>query len=106
MPAQDEVEAVAVLLPAPDAARVAIELWDEGDAVVPLDPGAPPPDLERSLAALRPTVLVDGDGRHRRPDGIPAAAGVAAIVATSGTTGERKGVELTFAGLRASGAAV
>ncbi|HEV8625625.1 MAG TPA: fatty acid--CoA ligase family protein [Acidimicrobiia bacterium] len=106
MPAQDEVEAVAVLLPAPDAARVAVELWDEGEAVVPLDPAAPAPDLERSLAALRPTALVDPDGRHRRPDGIPAAAGVAAIVATSGTTGERKGVELTFAGLKASGAAV
>jgi len=106
MPAQDEVEAVALLLPAPDAARVAVELWDEGEAVVPLDPAAPAPDLEQSLAAFRPTVLVDRDGRHRRPDGIPAAAGVAAIVATSGTTGERKGVELTFAGLHASGAAV
>jgi O-succinylbenzoic acid--CoA ligase len=106
MPAQDEVEAVAVLLPAPDAAGVAVELWDEGEAVVPLDPAAPAPDLERSLAALRPTALIDRDGRHRRPEGIPTAAGVAAIVATSGTTGERKGVELTFAGLKASGTAV
>src|SRR5437868_2679165 len=106
MPAQDEVETVAVLLPAPDAARVAMEHWAARQAVLPLDPAAPAPDLDRSLAALRPTVLVDRDGRHRRPDGIPAAAGVAAIVATSGTTGERKGVELTFAGLRASGAAV
>ena len=106
MPAQDEVEAVAVLLPAPEAARAAVEVWDDGNAVVPLDPAAPAPDLERSLAALRPTALVDKDARHRRPDGIPTAAGVAAIVATSGTTGERKGVELTFAGLKASGAAV
>jgi o-succinylbenzoate---CoA ligase len=106
MPAQDEVEAVAVLLPPPDATRVAVELWDERNAVVPLDPAAPGPDLERSLAALRPTALIDRDGRHPRPEGIPAAAGVAAVVATSGTTGERKGVELTFAGLRASGAAV
>jgi acyl-CoA synthetase (AMP-forming)/AMP-acid ligase II len=54
MPAQDEVEAVAVLLPPPDAARVAVELWDEGDAVVPLDPAAPAPDLDRSLAAFDP----------------------------------------------------
>jgi O-succinylbenzoic acid--CoA ligase len=106
MPAQDEVEAVAVLLPPPEAARVAVELWDEGDAVMPLDPAAPAPDLDRSLAALRPTALIDRDGLHRRSDGIPAAAGVAAIVATSGTTGERKGVELTYSGLRASGAAV
>jgi o-succinylbenzoate---CoA ligase len=106
MPAEDEVEAVAVLLPVPDAARVVVGLLEEGEAVVPLDPAAPAPELERSLAALRPTALIDADGRHRRPDGIPAAAGVAAIVATSGTTGERKGVELTFAGLEASGAAV
>jgi O-succinylbenzoic acid--CoA ligase len=106
MPAQDEVEAVAVLLPPPEAPRVIVKLWDAGEAVMPLDPAAPGPELERSLAALRPTALVDGDGHHRRPDGIPAAAGVAAVVATSGTTGEPKGVELTFAGLEASAAAV
>ncbi|MGH9010879.1 MAG: AMP-binding protein, partial [Acidimicrobiia bacterium] len=106
MPVQDEVEAVAVLLPPPDAARVIVDLWEAGEAVMPLDPAAPAPELERSLAAFRPTALVDGDGHHRRPDGIPAAAGVAAIVATSGTTGEPKGVELTFAGLDASGTVV
>ena len=50
--------------------------------------------------------MVDRDGRHSRPDGIPVAAGVAAVVATSGTTGDRRGVELTFAGLAASGSAV
>ena len=106
MPVDDEAEAVAVLLPAPEAARVAVELWEAGQAVVPLDPSAPGPDLRRSLAALRPTALIDGDGRHGRPDGLPVAAAVAAVVATSGTTGERKGVELTFAGLAASGAGV
>ena len=106
MPAHDEAEAVAVLLPAPEAARAAMTLWEAGDAVVPLDPSAPETDLRRSLATLRPTALLDADGRHRRPDGVPVAAGVAAVVGTSGTTGERKGVELTFAGLAASGSAV
>jgi len=106
MPAEDEAEAVAVVLPPPDAARVAVELWETGEAVVPLDPASPAPDLRRSLEALRPTALIDADGRRRLPGGVPAGAGVAAIVATSGTTGERKGVELTFAGLAASGAAV
>lgn len=106
MPAHDEAEAVAVLLPPPDAARAAVEVWEAGDAVVPLDPSAPGPDLRRSLEALRPTALIDGDGRRRRPDGVPVAEGVAAVVATSGTTGERKGVELTFSGLAASGEAV
>jgi len=106
MPGSDEAEAVAVLLPAPRAAREAVALWEAGEAVVPLDPAAPPADLRRSLEALRPTVLIDGDGRHRRSDGVPVAADVAAVVATSGTTGDRKGVELTFAGLAASAAAV
>jgi O-succinylbenzoic acid--CoA ligase len=106
MPENDEAEAVALLLPAPDAARAAVELWEAGAAVVPLDPAAPTADVARTLAALRPTALIDGDGRRRLPDGVPVAAGVAAVVATSGTTGERKGVELTFAGLTASGAAV
>src|SRR5581483_6442712 len=106
MPAEDEAEAVAILLPPPEAARVAVELWEAGQAVVPLDPAAPAPDLRRSLDALRPTALVDRDGRRPLPGGVPVAAGVAAIVATSGTTGERKGVELTFSGLAASGAAV
>ena len=106
MPVEDEAEAVAILLPPPEAARVAADLWEAGEAVVPLDPNAPAPDLQRSLAALRPTALIDRDGRRRLPDGVPVAAGVAAVVVTSGTTGERKGVELTFAGLAASGAAV
>ncbi|HZQ76343.1 MAG TPA: fatty acid--CoA ligase family protein [Acidimicrobiia bacterium] len=106
MPAGDEAEAVAVLLPPPELARAAVALWDAGEAVVPLDPAAPAADVHRSLAALRPTVLVDGDGRRPCPGGVPVPAGVAAVVATSGTTGERKGVDLTFAGLAASASAV
>src|SRR2546423_4121141 len=106
MPAGDEAEAVAVLLPAPEAARAAVARGEAGRAVVPLEPAAPAADLRRTLDALRPTALLDGDGRRPLAAGVPVAAGVAAIVATSGTTGERKGVELTFSGLAASGAAV
>jgi O-succinylbenzoic acid--CoA ligase len=106
MPPHDEAEAVAVLLPAPDAARAAVALWDAGEAAVPLDPAAPGPDLRRSLAALRPTSLIDADGRHPLPGGVPVPAGVAAVLATSGATAERKGVELTGDGLAASAAAV
>src|SRR5689334_11618912 len=106
MPAHDEAEAVAVLLPAPDAARAIVGLWEEGAAVAPLDPAAPEAALRRSLAALRPTALRDAAGPRPLPGGMPVTRGVAAIVATSGTSGGRKGVELTFAGLAASGAAV
>jgi O-succinylbenzoic acid--CoA ligase len=73
---------------------------------MPLDPAAPAPDLRRSLAALRPTSLIDGDGRHPLRGGVPVPADVSAIVATSGTTAERKGVELTGEGLAASANAV
>jgi o-succinylbenzoate---CoA ligase len=106
MPASDEAEAVAVLLPPPEAAGAAVALWQAGEAVVVVDPAAPAADVRRTLAALRPTALVDGSGRRPCPDGVPVSAGVAAVVATSGTTGERKGVELTFAGLAASASAV
>src|SRR2546421_732754 len=68
MPADDEAEAVAVLLPAPEAARAAVSLWEAGEAVVPLDPSAPALQLRRSLATLRPTAGFD-----------PAAVGQAAL---------------------------
>lgn len=99
-------EAVAVLLAPPEAARAAVGLWEGGEAVVPLDPKAPAAEIRRSLAALRPTSLLDAGGRRSLPGGRPVAAGVAAVLETSGTTGERKAVELTFAGLEASGRAV
>src|SRR3989442_15812438 len=98
MPADDEAEAVAVLLPAPEAARAAVALWEAGEAVVPLHPAAPAPDLRRSLAALLPTAVLEGDGRRPCPRGGPGAAGGAARVAPPGTTGERKGGGVTFAG--------
>ena len=73
---------------APDAAAAILEAWDGGRAVLVLDPRAPEPEIEGIRARLRPDAGVASD--------------VAAVVATSGTTGEPKGVELTWAGLRAS----
>jgi O-succinylbenzoic acid--CoA ligase len=93
---------VAVLLPPSAAAGVIADAWAAGEAVLPLDPAAPEPELRARLAALRPTHLVDAGGRSARPDGVPAPEGVGAVVATSGTTGAPKGVELTAAGIRAS----
>jgi O-succinylbenzoic acid--CoA ligase len=90
----DSVDLVAVALPRPAAARAVVAAWEAGEAVLPLDPAAPAPELARVLAAARPTHLLDGDGRRRLPHGEPVEPGVAALVATSGTSGHPKVVEL------------
>ncbi|MCU1456578.1 MAG: acyl-CoA synthetase (AMP-forming)/AMP-acid ligase [Actinomycetia bacterium] len=101
-----EVDLVAVLLPPSDAVPVVLAAWERNDAVVVLDPAAPPAWVDARLAAVRPTALVDGSGSRTLPDGVPVARGVAAVGLTSGTTAEPKAVELTFAGLAASAAGV
>jgi o-succinylbenzoate---CoA ligase len=88
------VALVAIALPRPAAARAIVAAWEAGEAVLPLDPDAPAPELKGVLAAARPTHLVDAGGRARLPEGEPAEAGLAAVVATSGTSGAPKVVEL------------
>jgi O-succinylbenzoic acid--CoA ligase len=90
----DSVHLVAIALPRPAAARAVVAAWEAGEAVLVLDPAAPAPELDRVLAAARPTHLLDGDGRRRLPDGEPVEPDVAAVVATSGTSGVPKLVEL------------
>jgi O-succinylbenzoic acid--CoA ligase len=51
-------------------------------------------------------VVVDGEGdRRKRPAGVPVEPGDALVVATSGTTGEPKGVVLTHDAVAASASA-
>jgi len=85
---------VALALPRPAAARAVVAAWEATEAVLPLDVDAPAPELAAVLAAARPTHLVDGDGRRALPGGRPVEHGVAAVVATSGTGGAPKLVEL------------
>jgi o-succinylbenzoate---CoA ligase len=94
---------VAVALGRPEAEAAVRASWDAGEAVAVLDPAAPAAALDAALAHLRPTHLVDTDGRRAWPDGVPAADDVRAVVLTSGTTGRPKAVELTDAGLAAVG---
>ncbi|GIU88729.1 MAG: hypothetical protein KatS3mg009_3244 [Acidimicrobiia bacterium] len=102
---------VAAPLAGPRLAAAVWRAWDRGDAILPLDPGAPASELRRLLARLRPTHLDDGGGPVPvSPAGwgappAPAAPGTAAVVVTSGTTGTPKGVELTRAGMEAMGRA-
>ncbi len=58
------------------------------------------------LDALRPTRIVGSDGdQHAIADGIPVEEGDALVVATSGTSGQPKGVVLTHDAIAASAAA-
>jgi O-succinylbenzoic acid--CoA ligase len=100
----DETSLVAVLLDRPAAAATIRAAWDLGEAVAVLDPSAPPAVLDALLSRVRPTHVVDTDGRRRRDGGVPVADDVRAVVLSSGTTAGPKAVELTAAGLHAAGA--
>lgn len=92
---EDEIEAI-------EAA------WLQGEAVLPLDPEAPDAVAADLLRRLRPAAVVtnrpDGTARKviRLEDGAPVPDGTALVVATSGSTGQPKGVVLSHAALDAS----
>jgi O-succinylbenzoic acid--CoA ligase len=100
----------AVLLP-PEAGggrllrRLAAALDGSGPAILPLDPGLPAARLRDLLAAFRPSAVETADGITRAGPGPDLAPGTAVVVATSGSTGQPKGVQLSAAALRASAAA-
>ena len=104
MPGPDESHLVAVVLSPPEAAEAIRAVWNRGDAVVVFDPHDP--RLAALIRAVSPTELIDDDGTHALRAGRPVDASVGAVVATSGTTGGPRFVELTTAGLTASATAV
>ncbi|MFA9432744.1 AMP-binding protein [Egicoccus sp. AB-alg2] len=85
-------------------------VWSDGDAVLPLSTTAPAATLQRTLRALRPALLrrLDDAGDlvdEPLADAPPIADGTALVVATSGSTGQPKGVVLPHEVLQASTAA-
>jgi o-succinylbenzoate---CoA ligase len=99
----------AVLLPPEPGggrllAALSAALDGTGPAILPLDPELPPARLADVLAAFRPAAVQTPDGT--RPAGGADPAGVpgdvAVVVATSGSTGQPKGVQLSAGALRAS----
>ncbi len=99
----------AVLLPAAAGAQRLLEalgaaLDGTGPAILPVDPRLPAERARALLQALRPATLETLQGTQRLdPGDSPAVApGTAVVIATSGSTGEPKGVELSAAALRHS----
>jgi len=107
----------AVLLPQADAAgrmleALAAALDGTGPAILPLDPDLPRPRLAALIEAFAPSAVESSEGLERNasaPSGGARAGGVgpdtAVVIATSGSTGEPKGTELSAAALLASATA-
>jgi O-succinylbenzoic acid--CoA ligase len=96
-------ELVALDLPGGPAFVTALRrVWDRGDAALPIDARLPSPARARVLASVAPARIVDGTGEHRLSGGRPVEPGDALVMATSGTSGDPKGVVLTHDAVAAS----
>jgi o-succinylbenzoate---CoA ligase len=85
---------------------VAAALDGSGPAILPLDPGLPATAVARMLEALAPSELLTVDGVRPAGGGRTGIADdTAVVIATSGSTGVPKGVELSASALTASATA-
>jgi O-succinylbenzoic acid--CoA ligase len=71
------------------------ELWASGAAVLPLDPRTRPRELREILDRARPSLVLDAAGATVRTDGRRVELDTAIVLATSGTAGTPKVVELS-----------
>lgn len=93
---------VAVRLPPGPVWRdIVEEVWVAGAALFPVDHRLAPRTAEELTARARPTLVIDAGGRTRI-EGTSARPGTALTIATSGTGGEPKLVELSRAAVEAA----
>ena len=78
------------------------EAWADGHALLPLRHGAPAAERARLLEALRPHALREAAGVRELPGAAEVDPRTDLVVATSGSTGAPKGVELARAAVEAS----
>lgn len=101
-----DTELIALHHPNRRMAERLVQLWNEGKAVLPIDPGLAPPIVEQMLEAFRPSRFETPSGVTYLPGTVPVDEDIALVLPTSGTSGPPKGVELTHAALRWSARAV
>jgi O-succinylbenzoic acid--CoA ligase len=99
--ARGDLVAVA-LPPCPAWAPLVERLWEAEAALLPIDHRLPPAAVTALMERARPTVLVDGEGGRRVDGGASCDPAVAAVVATSGSSGEPRLVELDRAAVAAA----
>ncbi|TMD08206.1 MAG: 2-succinylbenzoate--CoA ligase, partial [Chloroflexi bacterium] len=92
-PTRGDLVAVA-LPPGPAWAPLVARLWEAEAALLPVDHRLPPVAVAALLERARPTLLVDPGGGRRLDGGAGCDPAVAAVVATSGSSGEPRLVEL------------
>lgn len=80
-------------------------VWDAGDAAFPLDQRLPLAARRTLATSFGAASVVDDSGEHPTGSGTPTEANDALVVATSGSTGNPKGVVLTHESVAASAAA-
>ena len=77
-------------------------VWDAGDAVLPLDPDAPPGHTAAVVAALSPAEVRTDDGTEHRATAPGVPGDTALVVTTSGSSGTPRGIVLSRSALDAS----
>jgi O-succinylbenzoic acid--CoA ligase len=81
------------------------DVWEAGDAALPLDPTLTEAAAARTAAGLGAHALRDGAGSRDLDGGVEVPHGTALVVRTSGTTGAARGVVISHAALDAGVAA-
>ena len=71
------------------------ELWTSGAAVLPLDPRLHGAELRAVVDRAGPSLVLDEDGATVRTDGRAVESGTSVVLATSGTAGTPRVVELS-----------